>query len=195
MKRTILNIRGCHCSGKTTLVRSLINKKQHTVEELACLGYKTYVTVCDGGKTVVLGRYDQGACGGCDRFKGGAHVKATIIEVVRRYNPNLIIYEGIMYSVTYKMATEIAKLATDVGYQWVSLYLFRDYQEVLKLLTERNKGKQVNQKAVYTKYERAGVVYEKLRETGYTVKKVNVTGVSIPQLVLLAERFINEECI
>ena len=180
--KKILNIRGCHCSGKTTSVREYINSCNHFVLEENINGLKTSFTVLTGGNVVVLGRYDQSACGGCDRFKGGNHVKRALVYAVNKWNPDVIIYEGIMYSVTYKMATEMAQLSKELGREWKSIYLFREYPQMLEFLNERNNGKPVNQKAVKAKYDIVERVYQKLKANGYNVERKNVTGVPKEEL-------------
>lgn len=182
MTKKILNIRGCHCSGKTTSVREYINSREHEVVEELVNGIKTSFTLVPEENVVVLGRYDQSACGGCDRFKGGDHVKSALIYAVTKWNPDVIIYEGIMYSVTFKMATEIAQLSKDLGREWGSIYLYRDYPQMLEFLRERNNGKNVNQKAVTQKYEIVERVYQKLKAKGYKVVKRNATGKSKKEL-------------
>lgn len=183
MPKTVLNIRGTHCSGKTTAVRSIIETHPNEIVETKINGWKTSFTILDGGATVVLGRYDQSACGGCDRFKGGNHVKLALKYVAQNYRAETIIYEGIMYSITYKMATEIAQLANSLGYEWESIYLNRDYEEMIKFLKQRNKGKPVNIENVNMKYERAFWAYKKLLETGYNVKFIDVTNTNKEQLL------------
>lgn len=180
--KAVLNVRGAHCSGKTTAVRMFLNKHPHFVEEIMVDGRKTPITVLEDKSIIVLGRYDQGECGGCDRYKGGSHVKSAIINVVKKYNPDLIIYEGIMYSVTFKMAKEIAALSAGLGYQWRSVFLFREYEAMLSLLEKRNNGKVVNLKAVSTKWERAMAVFKMLQKNGFVVKFVNVTDLPIDKL-------------
>lgn len=185
--KTVLNIRGAHCSGKTTAVRMFLSKHPNSVEEFAVGKYKTAITVLKDANIVVLGRYDQGVCGGCDRYKGGEHVKQTIVKVAERYNPDVIIYEGIMYSITYKMADEIANLCERIGYQWKSVYLFREYDNMVELLESRNNGKTVNMMAVNTKYERAMAVYRKLAESGRNIHMVDVTRQPIERLQEIVE--------
>jgi thiol-disulfide isomerase/thioredoxin len=178
----IINIRGSHCSGKTTAVRLFIEKNKNEVIETIVNGIKTHITLVNDGKVVVLGRYDQATCGGCDRYKGGGHVKATLQYVVKQYRPEVIIYEGIIYSITFKMATEIADLSNKMGYEWKSIYLFREYNESMEFLEKRNHGKQVNVEAIYAKYVNVNRVFKKLLANNYNVKKIDVTGKSIEYL-------------
>lgn len=189
--KTILNIRGAHCSGKTTAVRMFLSKHPNYVDEFYVGKHKTSITRLKDMNVIVLGRYDQGACGGCDRYKGGTHVKQTIMRVANMYNPEAIIYEGIMYSITFKMANEIAMMSERMGYHWKSVFLFRSYDNMLDLLQKRNNGKKVNLKSVYTKYERSIAVYEKLIQNKRDVEFENMTDKSIEYIGSIIEKRIN----
>lgn len=189
MSKIVLNVRGAHCSGKTTSVRGFINSHPNHIDTAILGGKKTEYTIIEDLNAVVLGRYDQGTCGGCDRYQSGNHVKEAIVYIAQTKNPDWIIYEGIMYSVTFKMADEIADLCAHIGYDWKSLFLFRDYTEMIDFLEHRNNGKPVNIQAVTLKWERVQAVYQKLLSAGRSVKKINVTG--MPKTGL--ENIINDE--
>lgn len=176
MNNIVLNIRGAHCSGKTTAVRLFTQKHDAEVIEVSTKGFKTALTILKDINVVVLGRYDRNKCGGCDGFKGGDHVKAAIVYAVKNYHPKAIVYEGIMYSITFKMATEIASLSNTLGYEWRSVYLSRSREESVRLLYERNGGKSVNLKLFDDKRRIAETVYLKLASNGMNVKKIDATG-------------------
>ena len=189
MSKIVLNVRGAHCSGKTTSVRGFINSHPNHIETAILGGKKTDYTVIEDLNVIVLGRYDQGMCGGVDRYKNGNHVKEAIVYIAQTHNPDWIIYEGIMYSVTFKMADEIADICSRIGYVWESIFLYRDFAEMIDFLEDRNNGKPVNLEAVTLKWERVQAVYQKIISAGRSVKKITVTG--MPKKLL--ENIINEE--
>lgn len=179
--RKVINLRGGHCSGKTSAVREYIRQHGGSVEKIDLGKYTSEVTIVPGG-VVVLGRYDSGGCEGCDRYKGFDHVKRTIIEVVKRYQPQAIIYEGIMFSITFKGTYEIALLCRSLGYEYEAVLLERDRDQQMAYMEIRNGGKQRSMNGFDQKIERARSSSRMLKEAGEKVRRVDVTDMSIKQL-------------
>ena len=178
--KKVINIRGGHASGKTSAVREYIKQHSGVVQRIEAGKYTSDITIC--GNVIVLGRYDCGGCEGCDRYRGFDQMKRTLVEVVRKYNPEAVIYEGIMYSVTFKGAHEIAILCRSLGYEYNAILLERNREQQLAYMEIRNGGKNRNMKSFDAKIERARISTRKLMEAGEKVKRVDVTDMSLQQL-------------
>lgn len=187
--KTVLNIMGAHCSGKTTAVREYMSHYDNRVETIDAYGWKSPITVLSNN-VVVLGRYDQAACGGCDRYKGYDQVRKTIYAVMEKYAPEAIIYEGIIYSTTYRGASITAEMSKKKGYTWKCLFLWRDIPSSLELPEQRNNGKPMSLEMVFSKFDMVERAY-RLRSQVYETKRVDVTQKTVVELGELINEAIN----
>lgn len=104
----ILDIRGTHGSGKSTIARTLVHEYDPSPildEQKRHLGYHLKKLGC-----AVLGKYDN-VCGGCD----GIGSADEIVRRVRKFATEFrhVVFEGILVSHTFKryndLAIELAK--------------------------------------------------------------------------------------
>lgn len=172
--KKIINIRGGHASGKTTTVREFVNSNKTRVETIYIYGLKTDLTIFEERSIIVLGRYDQEGCVGCDRFKGGNHIKKALYYVANNYKPEVIVYEGIMYSVTCKLSSEISDLSNQLGYEWIGILLYRTIENQKSLMETRDRKKEYNEDNFNAKYRTAMRSFQMLQEIGKNVKAIDV---------------------
>lgn len=174
--RRVLNIRGGHASGKTEAVRQYLIQHEHEEMTLEIGRWTSAINLIDGGKIIVLGYYPEEGCGGVDRYSSKQQTMATIVESVRRFSPDSIVYEGIMYSVTCRLSHEIAKLSRSLGYEWKAVLLEREFAERKALLEYRNDGADYSEQNFVVSIQRARRSCEMLVEKGENIEVVDVTG-------------------
>lgn len=185
--RCILNVRGCNASGKTTTVREFINSfESPRIETLE----GNTITVCSED-VVALGRYDR-KNGGCDGYKGRDHVINAIESVIRVKRPRVVIYEGMIYSKTYKMAVDVRDKFARYGYPLRIIYLRRSYESILDLLEERNGGSDYNPLNIYRTYESVQKAYEKLKADGFDIRKINVEKYKLDDMKIIIPTAIRD---
>ena len=184
----VINPRGSNASGKTTAVREFIKNfpNAHLINV-----EKSVVTQCSD-KVFALGRYDK-KNGGCDAYSGRKQIEETIDALISDYEPLVIVYEGMIYSTSARLALDLDAALKPRGYYYHGLYLHRPFADVLNLLEQRNGGADYNVGSVYDTYRAAWNAYEKLRLSGAIVEKVEVGKMSAESMGELIWRAIPEE--
>lgn len=187
----LLNIRGCNASGKSTVVREYIRRYPEAEN----------VTLADGSKVTrcsddvwVLGRYDRAdiTAPGCDTYDGFAQIKRAIMELIKLCHPQLIIYEGIIYSTTAKGHIEIATIFQRYGYIWKAIYLDCKFTEIIRRLESRNKGGKYDIRLLYNKVTQIRGAYRNLTALGYDVTRIDTTALTIAQMAAIIPDVLRE---
>lgn len=176
MKR-IINIRGCNASGKTTTVREFI--KQFPNAQIGQVA-GSYVTRCTP-KIFVLGRYDK-KNGGCDGYSGTAEVISAIDALIKTFHPEVIIYEGMLYSKTAKFAQDVANRFISAGYSWTGILLHRELKSIFSLLEARNGGARYDVRTIINTYNGCESSYKTLAARGMDIKRIDVDGLPFEQM-------------
>ncbi len=174
---TILNVRGCNASGKTTSVREFI--KLHPEAAVETIDGNTYTRCTEA--IYALGRYDR-KNGGCDSFDGREHVIQAIKSCIMKRQPQVIIYEGMLYSKTFKMARDIDSIFRVYGYRYKGIYLHRSFASVIKLLEERNNGADYNIANIHGTFRANESTYRKILKAGLDIAKIEVEHVPLSEM-------------
>ena len=93
----VIQIKGSNASGKTTIVKQLI-ELSNNVRYLRWNNGKVYATVMDDLKWVAVGLYDDKPMGGCDRLSTVDTVKRAIVDIIDDYPHYVVVFEGMMIS-------------------------------------------------------------------------------------------------
>lgn len=112
----ILDVRGTHGSGKSSIVHSLLKTYEHEPilsDEDKILGY--YIPELD---CAIVGRYSN-QCGGCDGIKSAKEVCDRVVEFSSKYKN--VILEGILVSHTFSRYNELAVQLEDKNYKFLFL--------------------------------------------------------------------------
>lgn len=185
---SIINIRGCNASGKSTTVRGFINSFADT--EIETIGGNEY-TRC-GADAYVLGRYNQ-TSGGCDRYDGKDHVMRAIKTIIEQRHPHIIVYEGMIYSKTAKMAQEIEDAYRQYGYSYKGVYLWCRFSEIIRRLELRNGGRPYNIASVKRTYDACYNSYKNIKAKGLDIIRINMENMSIDDMAQIIPQLISEE--
>ena len=173
----IIQIRGSNGSGKTTIVRQYANKNNLKIKSIEVNGIETFISTNETGDIVVLGRYDK-KTGGCDLFKNTDHVFNTIISVIENMKPRTIVFEGMIYSLSFRFAKKVFDLAKHYGYYYKAISLYTEPDVVLKRIYKRNGGKTIKENLVLDKIKSVMNSHIKLLEHGIESKKVDTTKIA-----------------
>lgn len=187
----LIQIRGNNASGKTTTVRQFIQRNNFEIKEISIKGKKTFITTNEDNSIVVLGRYDK-KTGGCDLFDNKEHVFNTIIWVIVNLRPQTIIFEGMIYSFTYKFASILSDYVRKYNYKYVGICLYIPVELSLERLYKRNGGKQINEKMLCEKAKAMLGAYKKLYEKGYNVKILDTGKIKEEVMYQILENELNE---
>lgn len=187
----LIQIRGCNASGKTTTVRQFIQKNNLEIKEINVKGKNTIITTNKDNSIVVLGRYDK-KTGGCDLFSNKDHVFNTIIWIIFNLKPKIIIFEGLIYGLTYKFASEVSDYAKKYNYNYTGLCLYANEEIVLKRLYKRNGGKPIKEQNIFAKTKSMIASYKKLLSNGYNVKMIDTSTLNEENMYKIIEDEIYE---
>ena len=183
MKR-LINIRGAVATGKTTAVREFCQHYGFSVEEVDAKRIRFPVSVLDGRKIVVLGDYKNNKkVTGLDnlrnkekKFLCKADIKEMIFEVNKIYNPEVIIYERMLSSLTFKGTKEIADYSAVFGYEYLGVQLFCS-EKTREFLLYKRSGVLAKKKNFYGRGKIVDRATEMLNDNGYFVWRKNVENI------------------
>ena len=193
MNNKIIQVRGGNATGKTTLIRKFIDSYTNIVEYEVEVekGLKSKLTSINDNEIIILGRYTgNGNCFGCDRdYSNREHIIKTLCYVMKKIKPKAIIYEGLIYGKTVKMALDVFRLGKLLKYDYKAIYLHREFEECIKLLEKRNEGANYNILTTKKTYDSCLSSYLALKEKKINIKKVDVSKVSMEDMadILLSE--------
>ena len=183
----VIQIRGCNACGKTTLVKQFIENKQLKQKK-----YKKIKYYEDNG-IIVIGDYSKDGCCGCDAdFSNKIELFDTILYFVKNMKPRYLIFEGLMYGITFEFSYNLKKYLEKNNCGYKAIYLTSDFKTIVERLNERNKGKEVNYEHLIDKYESAEKAYIKLKANKIDIVKYNVKDIKKEDMFKLLEDEINE---
>lgn len=189
--KQFIHIRGCMASGKTSTARSVMAQGNYVVKFIS-VGKKEYpYTIDEKKRWVITGRYDLCECGGVDgRIKGVDLMKNYLYNIMRQVNPDVLIFEAVMYGVTYKFATEINKLCESLGYKYLGIHLNPSFENVMENMNKRNGGKEIKFDNLSQMYFAGLTAADKLNAAGIKVVAENPREYSKEDLHQIVEKYV-----
>jgi predicted kinase len=134
----IVNIRGTSGSGKSTIVKKILELAPYPPLRLGLIGRKSplgYFLVPKKGTTLFIPGHYETACGGCDTIASLDQVYSLIEEQAEKgFN---VLYEGIMASGEYRRCVELHKR----GYKILAIGLTTPLEQCLEAIKERRKAR------------------------------------------------------
>lgn len=130
----IINIRGTHGSGKSTIVKELLNR--YDAEPLMGQGKRPegYRMLTPFGVLLVVGHYET-QCGGCDAIQPYALIWPRVVEYASRGH---VVFEGALVSSSYG---NIGRDSEVYGDQFVFAFLDTPLDVCLKRIRARRAAK------------------------------------------------------
>ena len=181
----IINPRGCNASGKTTVTREYIKSfPEAHLEQIN----GAWVTKCSD-EVYVLGRYDK-KNGGCDGYSGRDQVTGTIRTIIDTYGPSVIVYEGMLYSTSAKLAQDIEKMFGPLGYHYQGIYLYRKFSSIIRLLEERNGGADYNIASINNTYRANENAYKAVKKAGLNIAKLDADKFTLKEMGAIIPSFL-----
>lgn len=161
----IVNVRGTHGSGKSTVVTKFLKKYNHVaIRPKGSKKPEAYDCDTPFGKVYVIGSYEN-ECGGCD----GIQPYDRIIPLIQKYAElGHVLFEGALISNNYGT---ICKMSLDYGDDFVFAFLDTPLdvciERIIKRRTERGNLKPFDpNKSVIRVFERALVARDKIEADG-----------------------------
>lgn len=179
----LIQLRGSNASGKSTAVRQFCQKFELKPAEVRVGGKCT--SIMTNGIYTVVGKYKPYSSGeGCDaHVDDAAHLRATIFELLRSRKYDIVVFEGLIYSFTYKFATDVDRIAKLCGYKYKPALLRLPYDERLRRLFERNGGNtDISLRTLDQKLKSGEVSAKKIREAGIPLTYIDVSKIPVEDM-------------
>lgn len=160
-------------SGKTSVVREFIARGNFEVEFIEVFGKKLPYTIDKSRNIIITGRYDIRICGGVDGIIKNKHVCTEYLMKLIRLNANVIVFEGVMYGMTFKFSNDLNNLCKLFKYNYIAIDLFAPFDVVINRILGRNGGKPIKVEAVEKQYTRGHKATQKLISAGVNAKFVD----------------------
>ena len=114
-------------------------------------------------------------------MSGQKEVLESISWVIKQYQPEVVIYEGILYG-SMKFILTMSSFAKRKGYEWVGIFLQRDFMSGIALLEKRNNGGDYNIANISSKYTQYDKNFLKCKKHGLNVVRFNPDEVEIDKM-------------
>lgn len=140
MNGVVVNVRGINASGKSTAVREFCRAYSLQPQEVSFMGQK--FRIMTDGVRLVFGWYKPySGAEGMDALKVDKESFKRFFEyVIKRNKPQIVVYEKIIWSKTFKLTSEIAEIARKNDYQFIAICMMIKFENGLQRLLLRNGG-------------------------------------------------------
>lgn len=187
----VIQIRGSNGAGKTTIVRQFVQRNNLEIKKISIKGKETYISTNNNGSIVVLGRYDK-KTGGCDLYENTEHVLNTMLWAIINLKPKIIVFEGMIYSLSYTFASKVSNIVKKYNYQYLAISLYTNPEVVLERIYKRNGGKAIKENLIFEKIKAVRSSHNKLISNGYNSKIIDTTNIKENEMFKILEDCINE---
>ena len=186
--RMMIQLRGSNGYGKTTAVSQFIAKRGMIPENIDCDG-ETFELQTDGkGIYVLAKRRNDGTYSGLD---GYVHDRNMLIKLIKKLiktrQPDVIVFEGLIYGVTFKLGFDLNQLAKMYGYHFTAICLSLPRDIAIDRLYKRNGGKPFNEDAFDGRCKSTIASYEKLRDNGVDARLVDTSKIQKNNMYTIIE--------
>lgn len=162
----IINIRGTSGSGKSTIVKKVMNRFDRFDIDPIFNGDKIEAYVLRGepyGDVYIIGRYET-PCGGCD----GISTQDEVCRLVKKYSKmGHVIFEGLIVTSCYKRYFDLLE---GIGQPYLMLFLNTKVETCIESVKKRRASRgnttEFNAANTISKYESTMRTIERAKEDG-----------------------------
>lgn len=167
----IINVRGTHGSGKSTLVRAIMEQHYDSSEVIRTSSTgMAHSYLCRSEKyvdLVVHGNYAPGVGGGCDHLKTGTNIFDPLLEMVaRRQN---VLYEGVVAQHSVPKLLDMRVLDQDVHVIALTTPIDVCYESVVERKRRRGDFSIPSRVNIEKESQAVASAIKRLRKLGVTV--------------------------
>lgn len=185
--RRMIQLRGANACGKTTAVNQFIRLHDLQTDTLEYRG-KNYELQTDGRIYVIAKRRDDGTYGGLDGYvRNRDELVNVLIKVLKVKKPEILVFEGLVYGLTYKLGCQINEIAKSHGYHYTAVCLYLPLNEALERLYKRNGGKPINEETLTQKGLNGLRAYTKLSKSGIDTRLIDTADIPKDKMYKLIE--------
>lgn len=171
-----INIRGTNGSGKTTLTSHFVTSPAFEVCTYVDKQGKIHPGHIHYDETTgiaVVGKYAGRECGGTDKIKTQDAVMEIIDKTVLRYNPRVLMFEGLLVSGLFQRYLDYDRTLTDLGHRYTWVFLSASVNTCMERVKARSKREYPEGPAHQRLYDN---VFNKDRAVQSVRRKVEAAG-------------------
>lgn len=187
----VIQLRGCNGSGKTTTVNQFIARNGLKPSSVDCCGRKWEIQTGKG--IVILAK--RGGDGNIRGLDGYVNSREELVQVVPAVlditKPEIMIFEGFIYGLSYKLGAEINQMAKSRGYKYIAVNLDIPPEVSLNRIYHRNGGKKINEERIWQKCAQAMRAYGKLKAAGIETRLFDTSKIPPNQMYRILEEVVN----
>lgn len=183
----VIQISGTNGTGKTTLIKSLIQKSNFMRLQLPEgneIKYWNY-----DGRIAIIGTYDNTNCCGVDKGTVRAESLFGAILFVIRQAPEVILFESVIYGSSYKFRKRVADTCLSFGIQYINVILFAKPEIIVKRICERT-GRNADFDAIMQKGKQVISGGRKLHQEGVPVYWLGTGCIQRQRLLTILEYIV-----
>lgn len=191
--KKFIHIRGATGSGKTTIVRQYLQRAGGFTLHQIKIGSKEYPYHYNKAKRILItGLYGRRTCDGCDGIITNKELMMQyLITLLDTVNPDIVIFEAVMYGLTVKFTEELSVFLEQRGYKYKGIALIPPMEFCLGNIMTRNGGKKIDINNLKGKCEAAKRSAEKLIEEGFDIDLVDSSRIRMNEVSMLIEKELN----
>ena len=168
MKAKVIQICGTNGTGKTTLVKGLLNSGAFLRMDLP-VGGEIKEWWYDG-QVAVIGRYARNNCCGVDASKYSADLLLTVIDtILAAYGPSTVIFEDMRFGGSYTFKRRAREIAQKHSGEYIAVALVASLETVSRRVIERTGNPDVD-------FDR---VRQKARQVIRSTQKISADGAKV----------------
>ena len=133
----IIQICGTNGTGKTTLVKNILNAGNFYRFFVEIKGCKK--EIWRDANSVIIGKYSSANCCGVDGSDfTSEQMFDAINEIIGRYSPEVLLFEDVRYGSLYSFKRKLFDLCSEYGYEYKAIVLFAEPTTIAKRVINRS---------------------------------------------------------
>lgn len=194
MTKTFIQLRGCMASGKSSTAKQFLERSNFVTEYVEIFGKKLPYNIDKAKNIILTGKYGSRQCGGIDGIVTNTNVCYEYLVKLMKMNPNTIIFEGVMYGLTFKFAKKLNDICKALGYHYIGVLLIAPFDVLMDRLYARNNNKKIKVVERNRDYTMVINTNKKLEQGGVDVRVVDTSKIQKDRLYTIIESVLAEGC-
>lgn len=189
----LLQIRGIHGTGKTSMARAFLQEGNFEQETIEICGNRYPLNIDRKRNVVVTGRYGDAKCGGLDGKITDRRVMLEYLYAIMQRKPELIVFEAVMYGITTQFTKDLDAMCRKLGYEFKAVALYCEFEEILQRIYTRNGGKRFDIDTLYKKCKSSDKANHRLLQTGINMRIIDTTNITKEEAFARVKRYLSEK--
>ena len=187
----VIQICGTNGTGKTTLVKGLLNSGAFLRMDLP-VGGENKEWWYDG-EVAVIGRYGRNNCCGLDAGNySGEQIYKHLDVILSVYEPNAVVFEDVRYGTLYSFKSRMRTIAEKHGGTFCVVALYMPLERAAERVFERTGNESINIDAIRSKQVQVLRSTRKIQSEGVEAHFIDTSITDKKRLLYTLGRIIHE---